>query len=176
MKARLAILIAGIVAAVMIGASACATSRSETTSTQQGKAAAQQAGAAALPDTRSELVFKAAQEGNLVQIKSLLEGGARPDYTNASGVTPLMIAAGSGNTSIARALLDHRADANAKTPGGYTPLMAAALNGQKEMVELLISHGADPGAKDVSGRTAGGYAQDQQHSDIAGLLSKAGSK
>src|SRR5262249_38835896 len=120
MKARIAILIAGLVAAVLVGVGACATSRSETTNAQQGKAAARQAGAAASPDTRGELVFKAAQDGNLVQIKSLLEAGARPDYTNSSGVTPLMIAAGSGNTGIARALLDHGADANAKTPGGYT--------------------------------------------------------
>jgi len=176
MKAGLTLLIAGLVAAVVIGASACGRSRSETTSTQQGKAAAQQAGAAASPDTRGELVFKAAQDGNLAQIKSLLEAGARADYTNASGVTPLMIAAGLGNTDVAKVLLDHGADANAKTPGGYTPLMAAALNGQKEMVQLLMSKGADPNAKDVSGRTAAGYAQDQKHPEIAGLLNKSTSK
>ena len=176
MNARLAIPIATLLAAVLIGASACGTSRSETTSTQQGNAAAHQAGAAADPDTKAALIFKAAQNGNLVRIKSLLEAGARADYTNSSGVTPLMIAAGLGNTGIAKALLDHGADANAKTPGGYTPLMSAALNGQNEMVQLLMARGADPGARDVSGKTAAGYAQDQQHSEIVGLLSRAGAK
>src|SRR5215467_13242133 len=87
MKARFAILIAGLVAAVIIGASACGTSRSETTRAQQGKAAAHQAGAAADPDTKGALILKAAQDGDLVQIKSLLEAGARADYTNSSGVT-----------------------------------------------------------------------------------------
>ena len=170
MKARLAIPLAGLVAALLIGASACGTSRNETTSAHQGRAVAQPSGAAATPDKQGAQILKAAQDGDLVQIKSLLEAGTRADYTNPSGVTPLMIAGGLGNTSVATALLDHGADANAKTPGGYTPLMAAALNGQKEMVQLLIKRGADTSAKDVSGRTAAEYAQDQHHSEIVGLL------
>ena len=56
MKARSAIPITGLVAAVLIGASACGTSRSETTSAQQGKAAAQQSGSAASPDAGGDLM------------------------------------------------------------------------------------------------------------------------
>jgi ankyrin repeat protein len=177
MKTGTVIRIVSLATAVLMGVSACGTGRTEVTSTQSaGKAAAQQAGAAADPDTKGAQIFKAAQNGDLDQLKALLEAGARPDYTNSSGVTPLMVAAGLGNTGIAKALLDRGADENAKTPGGYTPLMAAALNGQKEMVQLLMARGADPGARDVSGKTAAGYAQDHQHSEIVGLLSRASAR
>ena len=116
MKARSAIPLAGLVAVVLIGAGACGTSSNQTNSAQQGRAAAQQSGAGATPDTRGDQILKAAQDGDLAQMKSLLEAGTRPDYTNSSGVTPLMIAAGLGNGSIATALLDHGADANNKRP------------------------------------------------------------
>jgi ankyrin repeat protein len=176
MTVRFAVAIAGLLAAVLIGTGACGTSHTETTSTQQGNAAAQRAGAAAGPDTKGALILKAAEDGNQTQMKSLLKAGAPANYSNSSGVTPLMIAAGLGNTGIASALLDHGADASAKTPGGYTPLMSAALNGQKEVIRLVIERGADPSATDVSGRTAARYAQGQNRSEIVRLLASGGAK
>lgn len=100
MTVRFAGAIAGLLAAVLIGTGACGTSNTET-STQQGNAAAQRAGAAADPDTKWALILKAAEDGNLTQMKSLLEAVAPANYTNSSGVNSFVCAASGATASSA---------------------------------------------------------------------------
>jgi len=101
MTVRFAVAIAGLLPAVLIGTGACGTSHTETTSTQQGNAAAQRAGAAADPDTKWALILKAAEDGNLTQMKSLLEAVAPANYTNSSGVNSFVCAASGATASSA---------------------------------------------------------------------------
>lgn len=95
----------------------------------------------------------AAEEGNDVAARVLLEAGASPaSLTRIGGYAPLHVAARRGHADVVRELLDAGADPNATTTtSGVTPLhLAAAALGGHESVELLLRHGADPDAIEAS--------------------------
>lgn len=86
----------------------------------------------------------AAESGNDVIVKKLLEAGADPNQTVLSeGETPLMFAARSGNVEAVRLLLDKGAkiDATEKL-SGTTALLWAAEQNHPEVLKLLIARGA----------------------------------
>ncbi len=88
-------------------------------------------------------------KGSAAEVKRLLDGGASPNDTTRSGLTPLMFAA--GDAIKARLLLAAGADATARTNTGYTPLLlASAFDGGTAAATLLLERGAMP---DVTGRT-----------------------
>ncbi len=57
----------------------------------------------------------------------LLQRGANVHHTDASGSTPLIIAARAGEPENVRILLEHGADVNARNHEGHTPLISALL-------------------------------------------------
>ncbi len=57
----------------------------------------------------------------------LLQRGANVHHTDASGSTPLIIAARMGEPENVRLLLEHGADVNARNHEGHTPLISALL-------------------------------------------------
>lgn len=86
----------------------------------------------------------AVSDGNLTQVRSLLQRGANPN-ADFEGTYPLVDAAESGNADIVRLLLKNgaRLDAVGMTmQGDSTALMAAKRNGHAEVVRLLKSAGA----------------------------------
>ena len=110
--------------------------------------------------------LRAAQSGDLVLMKLLLEHGADPKIATIWNVTPLMVASGIGwvegvtyewspqqTYDAVKLLLDLGADVNAQdTLDERTALMGAAHKGRNDIVELLVQHGADLSIHDIGSR------------------------
>jgi ankyrin repeat protein len=110
--------------------------------------------------------LRAAQSGDIVLMKLLLEHGADPKINTESGVTPLMVASGIGwvqgvtyewspeqTLEAVKLLLDLGADVNAQDVlDGRTALMGAAHKGRNDVIELLVKHGADLATRDIGSR------------------------
>lgn len=116
------------------------------------------------------LLCKAAEEGNLEQIKSLIASGADVNVKNHSGDTLLSVAIINGNKDIIELLIARGADVNARGRFSKTPLHWAVYKGRKNISGLLIAKGAHIDAKDFSNDTALHYAARYGHKDIAELL------
>jgi uncharacterized protein len=110
--------------------------------------------------------LRAAQSGDVVLMKLLLEKGADPAMSTDHKVTPLMVASGIGwvegvtyewspetTYEAVKLLLDLGADVNAQdTLDGRTALMGAAHKGRSDIVKLLVDRGADLGLHDIGSR------------------------
>ena len=75
----------------------------------------------------------------------------------ATGITPIMYAAGEGNIHILKLLLNKGANVNTGLLKGsvkdFTPLHFACLKGQAESVKVLLLSGAKSNAKATNGKT-----------------------
>lgn len=99
-------------------------------------------------------IHDAAKAGDAEKVKALLK--SRSDLVNsrdATGRTPLHVAALFGKKDVVIVLLANKADVTAKANGGQTPLLWAASNGNKDVVALLIENKAEVDAKDNNGWT-----------------------
>jgi hypothetical protein len=74
----------------------------------------------------------------------LLDAGADPNSTNASGRTPLHLAVERNNPALVTALLKAGAKPNARDKDGWTPLHHAAAKNQLASATALLDGGADP--------------------------------
>ncbi|GAB9470009.1 Ankyrin repeat protein [Globisporangium polare] len=75
------------------------------------------------------------------------------DARDASGNTPLHLAAVYGSPATANRLIQKRANVNAVSEGGSAPLHFAAATGDVDIVKCLINAGADLHAADALGNT-----------------------
>lgn len=84
--------------------------------------------------------------GDVAELRKLLDAGMTPDSKTAQGTTALMLAANDINK--VRLLTDRGADVNARAATGLTPLMIASrYRGNAEVVRLLLKKGARPNAE-----------------------------
>ncbi|MEP7245255.1 MAG: ankyrin repeat domain-containing protein [Gammaproteobacteria bacterium] len=119
-------------------------------------------------------LLRAAKSGDLPAMRLLLAHGAKVDIATASGVTPLMAAAGNGSTRIdtrgryrsepdsieaVELLVAAGANINARDNTGQTALHGAASWGSNDLVKALAAHRADLMAKDNQGRTPADIAR-----------------
>ena len=110
--------------------------------------------------------LRAAQSGDVVLMKLLLEHQADPAIPTDHKVTPLMVASGIGwvegvtyewspqaTYDAVKLLLDLGADANAQDVlDGRTALMGAAHKGRNDVIQLLVDRGANLAARDIGSR------------------------
>ena len=90
-----------------------------------------------------ELLCKAAKEGDIEKVKSLISKGAYVNIRDLRGCTPLSEAAEQGYIDIMELLVAEGADVNADdTWRRGTPLYLAVLKGNKDVVQFLIDNGA----------------------------------
>jgi ankyrin repeat protein len=61
-------------------------------------------------------------------------------------------------------------DPNVTPKHGYTPLMEAALNGSADMVDVLLAAGADRAQRNPDGKSAGDFAREKGHAELAKRL------
>ena len=101
-------------------------------------------------------LFKAAESGNLVLLRALLEQNLDPEHTDNFGETALMVALRCGNRSVAECLLKiAREDVKIIDNDGATLLHKAAWGNLPELANvLLLEHNTDIDSKDYAGRTA----------------------
>jgi ankyrin repeat protein len=116
------------------------------------------------------LTSEAESASMMIVVKLLLAGGADVNAADASGVTPLILAASSGQNDLVELLLVHGAAVNAKDYEGAGALYVATVMDQPEIAELLIAHGADVNAGTKSGSTPLSYAARDGNRNLAQLL------
>ena len=113
-----------------------------------------------------------AQARDAVWLNFLSGRGARADAQNASGDTPLAVAARLGWLEGAEILLARKASVDLANGRGETPLILAVQGRHLPVVRLLLSQGANPKRTDsVAGYSAIDYAkQDRRSAAILKLL------
>jgi ankyrin repeat protein len=84
----------------------------------------------------------AARDGNLQQVKVLLDRGTSATEADEAGEPPLLIASLAGRADVVALLLERGSDIEIRNRGGLTALHAAAYGGHLAVVELLVAKGA----------------------------------
>lgn len=90
---------------------------------------------------REDALLQAAQVGDFEGVRSALAGGADPDATFESGVTPLMQAVSNGHYAAAKVLLDAGADPNAQDYQGLSPMRLARDGKMWNLVNAYTKRG-----------------------------------
>lgn len=103
---------------------------------------------------KAQEIFEAIKKDDVARIKQLLGKDASwISLKDASGNSPLHIAAALGSLPITELLLSEGADINATNTELNTPLHAAIQNGRDEVSIFLIKNGADLNKHNASGYT-----------------------
>ena len=151
---------------------------------------------ATTPTGVAALIFAAGDSSprGLAMVKALLAAGAdvnggfahevtpratpAPKLVYSGGGTALGVASSTGSVEVVQALLAANSwvDVNIKQPGGNTPLTIAAAKGRADVVRLLLAAKADVNAKLRDGSTALMLALQNDHPEVASLLTSAGAK
>ena len=95
-------------------------------------------------------LHKAAEAGEVAEIRALLDSGADINVACAKGDTPLTLAAWRGRDAAVELLLERGADSSHVNSAGHTSLHKAAVAGRTGVVRQLLDHPACP---DVNLRT-----------------------
>ena len=95
-----------------------------------------------------EALRKAALDGNIDQVNSLLEKGTKVDAPDTDGHTALMFAAFNGHSDIILLLLDQGAVLDRRDLMGRTALLYASTGPFPETVKILLDKGATPNVVD----------------------------
>ena len=115
-------------------------------------------------------LIQAAESGDIIRVRELLDRGADPNSRHRSGSTALFDASGYGYTEIAKLLLDRGADPNIKNREGSTALIWASEYGRTETAKLLLDRGANPNIRSLFGMTALIQASEEDRIEIVKLL------
>src|SRR5215467_14735877 len=75
------------------------------------------------------------------------------DIVDASGSTPLLVAASQNDAAQVRQLLKAGANPNVRNKLDTTPLLEAAFRSNAEIIKALLDAGADPNAAGADGQT-----------------------
>ena len=78
-------------------------------------------------------LFIAADGGNILIVRCLVEQGARTDVADFIGNTPLLMASRQGHFEVARYLVEHGADKDNADEDGITPLLQACREGHMDV-------------------------------------------
>jgi ankyrin repeat protein len=117
----------------------------------------------------------AAAFGTPQSVDVLLQHGAQVDAVsrNPQRNQALHAALALGrNAETVRLLLAHGADPNATQVGGFTPLFSAATANRRDLAEMLIECGAQALHRSDLGKTAGDFARERGHVELADWLER----
>ena len=103
-------------------------------------------------------------------VRLLLSAGAKTNYTDRLGYTPLHYACGRGNLAVVTLLLEAGCPLEAHCNSGETPLHWAANQGHEGIVAALLAKGARTDAKGHMLRTPLMYAK---HEGVRAMLTTA---
>jgi ankyrin repeat protein len=112
-------------------------------------------------------IHDAASNGDIDEIKSLLNIGVSVDHKDKYGRTALMVSIVSGHFETADFLISVGANVSHQDKRGRTPLMSAR---EVQIASLLINNGAEVGKKDFEGDTAMHRLANFQSDSLAPVL------
>ncbi|GBM02144.1 Ankyrin repeat and SAM domain-containing protein 6 [Araneus ventricosus] len=78
------------------------------------------------------------QNGNLAEVRNLLEQGVSVNFQNSEGETPLQVSAANGFSQIVSLLISYGALVDLPNSYGWTPLIHAARHGHFATISLLL--------------------------------------
>lgn len=97
---------------------------------------------------------RAVARGKVAEVASLVDSGADINAANASGQTPLHLAAANGDAGMVQVLLEDGAEFDLLDTGeGLSALHVAAQCGHEQVVDLLVRYGADLEARTMHQQT-----------------------
>lgn len=122
-------------------------------------------------------IHNAVREGNLTEVRRLVNARANVNARNIEHLTPLMIAAYRGNANVIRYLLSKGANARARQNQNNprTALIYAVEKGNVNSVRALIRH-SNLNVQDGNGRSALTTAASLQMPNLVRMLVRAGAK
>ena len=88
---------------------------------------------------KESFLTEAAKCGRTEEVASLIELGARVDWSPQNEDTPLLIAVRNNHLDVATILIAHGADVERRGEGGNSALHLACYSGNEEMCALLLS-------------------------------------
>ena len=140
-------------------------------------------------EKRASELIEAAKNGNIEQMKRLLDEGVSPNALcgankyyerwqefRSDSWTPLHAAVNTNSEDAAILLIDKGATVNIRDHSGRTPLHIAASNDSQTLISLLLERGADVNATDKRGRTPYHRASLWAKSGACNLLRQYGGK
>ncbi|XP_072959954.1 protein VAPYRIN-LIKE-like [Typha angustifolia] len=137
-----------------LGAFLSLTSSNPTEDSLATESIISKAASACSPSDLSDLLLRAAADGNPRFVSALLAAGADLGSRSADGKSALSLAAASGRADVIASLLFAGAViVSATDPGGRTVVHAAAAGGNAEALRLCLSTGGDPDRADELGWT-----------------------
>ena len=98
-------------------------------------------------------IWKSAEDGDIDDIRRLVQEVADIDEKNRYGRTPLMLSAYGGHLAVVRYLVQQGADKKASDQYGITSLHFAAHNGHLDVAQYLVQQGANTEVLDNSNKT-----------------------
>ena len=121
------------------------------------------------PERERDLLF-AAERGELVTVRKLVSQGARINWRDHRGRTPLLAATQRNQIEVAKFLIQEGADVNAKDLIQDTPFLFAGAEGRTEIIKLMLPAGADLKDTNRFGGTALIPAAHRGHVETVKLL------
>jgi len=89
------------------------------------------------PQRSEKDLIRAAEDGRLDLVQSLLQAGASPNAKSDGDVTVLMWAAARGHVEVVKVLLESGAEPNARTRKGRTAIEISMQEGHDHVAALL---------------------------------------
>ena len=90
------------------------------------------------PSPREVALIRAASKQDWDAVLRMLDAGVPVESTDATGITPLMVAAKQGNIGILRTLLERHARGDFADLSGHSALYYAIKAGKLEAIQLLL--------------------------------------
>ncbi|OAA48655.1 Ankyrin repeat-containing domain protein [Metarhizium rileyi] len=116
------------------------------------------------------LLIWASENGRCQLVKVLLEQNAGLVARDASGNTPLFIAARRGHGDVVRVLLEEAVDRTERDAEGNTPLWVAVCEGHVNVVQVFLDNGADVDEPNSKRETPLMEAVRRGHSNVVRVL------
>lgn len=99
-------------------------------------------------------MLAAAQAGDLMQIRRLLDAGVPVDSRDGRQRTALLLATRADHVDVARLLIERGADVNAQDDQRDSPFLYAGAEGRLQILRLTLAAGADLASTNRYGGTA----------------------
>jgi ankyrin len=121
-----------------------------------------------------EDLLVSAKEGNVAELRHVLDSGVDVNATDADGWSALKVAAASGHLDFVKLLLERGGNINITDNQGSTPLVMAAQEDKVNVARFLLEHGAKVSVQTKQGHSALIIAAYHGNAEMVALLLRYG--